>query len=383
MQLLSLTLKEFLILSGMAVPAVFAWYFVFRYNNPRCLHRSTVRDTFIFGLISVAPMFLYQYVYQHYYPQIEASVLSRVTIDSGLLGILTDSLMAFVGLGFAFYFFIAVAAIFYSLFRSSTFRNLKSILEEPLNLGATAIILLLIVAVEFIFEPQISKWIIAGLIGQTFILAVLEEYSKHLVVRVYDDDKVKNIANAIEFSIIVALSFAFVENVVYFSVTSETTTSLIIGRSVISMLGHVTFSSIFGYYYGLSKFSDAITALERIEHHEPKIPHFLHRFFHLNTAHIFRHQKIFEGLVFAALVHTLFNILLAQELIYGIIPILVFGAWLIYELYSSPIVEKQFSVVGTEAMPLEDFEEIAEKVEEEIEREDLNSDSRKEKLGFR
>ena len=48
------------------------------------------------------------------------------------------------------------------------------------------------------------------------IVGMLEEFVKHLVLRFSDEDKITNVQDAVEFAIIAALGFAFIEHIVYF-----------------------------------------------------------------------------------------------------------------------------------------------------------------------
>ncbi|MDZ4216906.1 MAG: PrsW family glutamic-type intramembrane protease, partial [Candidatus Gracilibacteria bacterium] len=251
-----------------------------------------------------------------------------------------------------------------SLFTKDSFKNtLKALLSEPLNFGAAGILLLILLVIDLALRAFTPFHIPPGVIGTTFILAILEEYSKHLIVRLFDDHKIKNVANAIEFSIIVALSFAFLENIIYLQTNgSSGLANVIIGRSVISMLGHTVFSAIFGYYYGISKFSESILHMEKIETHAPALPQWLHKIFHLKTQVSYKSQKIFEGLVFAALVHFAFNLSLHFNFMIGIVIILVGGGYLIYRMLNSDLVQREWSLVGSKEMPQADFEKLAWKV---------------------
>jgi RsiW-degrading membrane proteinase PrsW (M82 family) len=272
--------------------------------------------------------------------------------------------MAFSSMGTFFVMVIGGFTIFYSLFTKQSFLNtLRGFLSEPMNFSATSIIFIFILLIDILLRTFTPFHIPQGILGTTFILAILEEYSKHLIVRLFDDHKIKNIANAVELSIIVALSFAFLENIIYFtSSPQEQIPSIILGRSIISMFGHIVFSAIFGYYYGLSKFAKAVHHIESVETHAPAFPQWIHRIFRFKTSNTFRAQKIFEGLVFAALVHAVFNMFLEYNFFMGVIPILVGGGYLIYVIMNSEIAQKEFSLIGTKEMPQEDFEKLVWKI---------------------
>jgi len=101
--------------------------------------------------------------------------------------------------------------------------------EEPLNFLGVGLFLTLFLAV--------FHW--AGLSVMAFsliFLAFAEEYSKHLIVRFTDDDSIRSIDDAIEFSVIVGLAFAFAENVLlYFPrLLAEGNASGLLLRSVLT-----------------------------------------------------------------------------------------------------------------------------------------------------
>ena len=72
---------------------------------------------------------------------------------------------------------------------------------------------------------------------------------------------VKTIGDAIAFSVLAGLGFAFIENIIYFmnvyldpSKNNTMLMKVVIFRTIVLSIGHMTFSGIFGYFYGLSKF---------------------------------------------------------------------------------------------------------------------------------
>ena len=63
---------------------------------------------------------------------------------------------------------------------------------------------------------EVSQNVVYGIFWYSIMIGFLEEYSKHLVVRFADDNTIYSVDSAITFSIIVALGFAFLENILYF-----------------------------------------------------------------------------------------------------------------------------------------------------------------------
>jgi RsiW-degrading membrane proteinase PrsW (M82 family) len=364
MHILKVTLGEFITFAGYALPAVLLWYFFFRYKNKNALPREVVRDTFFIGMFSVIPLLSYQYIYTKLIPSLSTTYLSTIFSSKGILLSILQIMGAFIMLGLFFIVITGCFTIIYSLFtKESLFNTLKALISEPLNFSATGVIFIVILIFDLFLQVFTPFKIPTQVISTTFLLATLEEYSKHLVVRLFDDHKIKNIANAIELSIIVALSFAFLENIIYFAGTNAgSVQSVIIGRSVISMFGHVIFSAIFGYYYGVAKFAEPYMLTTSAETHEPKLPKWFHKVFHLKTNVSFKSQKIFEGLLFASITHAVFNTLLQYGAIVLVIPILFAGGFLIDTMLRSEIAQRDFSLVGTKTMPKEDFEKLIWKI---------------------
>jgi RsiW-degrading membrane proteinase PrsW (M82 family) len=364
MPLLDITLRQFLEFSVYALPGVLFWYFIFRFQNRKALPTELVRDTFFIGIFSVIPLFLYQYAYTNWAPTLNTEYLSKIFDNQDVFASIIQILMAFSSMGTFFVLVIGGFTIFYSLFTKESLMNtLRGFLSEPLNFSATSIIFIMVMVIDVLLRTFTPFHIPSGIIGTTFILAILEEYSKHLIVRLFDDHKIKNIANAIELSIIVALSFAFLENIIYFTnAPEESIPSIVLGRSIISMFGHIVFSAVFGYYYGLSKFARAVHHIESVETHAPAFPQWIHRIFRFKAHNTFRSQKIFEGLVFAALIHAVFNLFLEYNFFMGVVPILVGGGYLIYLMINSELAQKEFSLIGSKEMPQEDFEKLVWKI---------------------
>jgi RsiW-degrading membrane proteinase PrsW (M82 family) len=143
-------------------------------------------------------------------------------------------------------------------------------------------------------------------------LAFAEEYSKHLIVRFTDDDSIRSIDDAIEFSIIVGLAFAFAENVLlYFPrLLAEGNTSGLLLRSVLTVLMHAVASGILGYFYGLAHFSS-----EEVRHrHGGRGAGYrlLHKLFLFRRERLYHEAKLFEGLILAGSYHAIFNIAARQ-----------------------------------------------------------------------
>lgn len=139
--------------------------------------------------------------------------------------------------------------------------------REPLSLvfltmmlGAFSVVPALIL--EILFEnfgilntADPSNWLML-FISTFIVIGPIEELSKLLPVRltVYRSKEFNEPMDGIVYASASALGFATVENMVYFLSADDFTISFVILRSFLSMLGHVMFSSMWGFALGIYKF---------------------------------------------------------------------------------------------------------------------------------
>ena len=184
--------------------------------------------------------------------------------------------------------------------------------EEPLNFLGVGLFLTLFVA--------LFHWLGLSVLAFSLIfLAFAEEYSKHLIVRFTDDDSIRSIDDAIEFSVIVGLAFAFAENVLlYFPrLLAEGNAPGLLLRSVLTVLMHAVASGILGYFYGLAHFSTE--EVRRRHGGRGRAYRLLHRLFLFRRERLYHEAKMFEGLVLAGAYHAAFNIAAGQ----GRVPVML------------------------------------------------------------
>ena len=177
----------------------------------------------------------------------------------------------------------------------------NGIYEEPLNFLGVGLFLTIFIALFHWFGLSVVAF-------SLIFLAFAEEYSKHLIVRFTDDDSIQSIDDAIEFSIIVGLAFAFAENVLlYFpKLLAAGDTPTLVLRSVLTVLMHAVASGILGYFYGLAHFS-----AEQVRHHHAGRGlryRLLHKVFMFRRERLYHEAKMFEGLVIAGSYHAAFNL---------------------------------------------------------------------------
>lgn len=168
-------------------------------------------------------------------------------------------------------------------------------------------------------------------------VGVIEEYMKHLVVKKVDQGFFRNIDDAIEFSIISALGFAFIENSLYLYYIWEyqglnVLLVSFVFRAIFSTFAHVLFSGVYGYFYGIAYFADPIWS-EEVRRSRYPLVNAIHAIFHFKRNRIFATEKVTEGLVLAIVLHAGFNILLEMNQTFFMVPFLVFGYGLLDQLF--------------------------------------------------
>ncbi|MCD6109520.1 PrsW family intramembrane metalloprotease [bacterium] len=168
-----------------------------------------------------------------------------------------------------------------------------------------------------------------SVIATFMLVGIIEETSKMLAVRTIDVKVFKSIDDVIEFAIIAALGFSFIENIIYFyniiSVRGfEQLLFPFIFRSLFSTFAHIMFSGIFGYYYGIGYFANKELKSEIRKNRHPFLK-FFHKYFHFKENILFKDEKVLEGLFVATTLHAVFNIFLEMEWTFLIVPFLFSG----------------------------------------------------------
>jgi RsiW-degrading membrane proteinase PrsW (M82 family) len=185
-----------------------------------------------------------------------------------------------------------------------------------------------------------------GVVLAFMFVGILEEYMKNVVVRVTDHNHLRSIDDAIEFCVIAALGFAFVENIMYFFYiwTYQGFESLFISfifRSIFSTFAHILFSGVFGYFYGVAHFAKPIWQKEIRENRHPILNAF-HKITHLKGSTIFAEEKMLEGLFIAILLHSFFNVALEVGWTFIIVPYLVIGYMFLSHLFDKKENHKEY-----------------------------------------
>lgn len=168
-------------------------------------------------------------------------------------------------------------------------------------------------------------------------IGVIEEIMKQSVVHAVDDNRIRHIDDAIMFSILAALGFAFTENILYFySIwTKQGPEHLLVPflfRSLFSSFAHILFSAMFGYYYGIAHFAKPLLQ-EELRNNRHTFLDWYHKAFRWKTAELFHEQKMLEGLTLAVGLHAMYNIFLEMNWTFIMVPYLLFGYLFVSHLF--------------------------------------------------
>ncbi len=160
------------------------------------------------------------------------------------------------------------------------------------------------------------------------LFAALEEIFKMYIIVAIDKKQVlvKTIDDAIKYALTSALAFAFIENIYYLytywnSTSIRDLAGIFIFRSLFTACAHMIFSGIFGYYYGIGKFSIDITQQQKIMGQSHRIAKAISRVFNIPLSHAYQQQMIIKGPIIAILMHVAYNYLLQ---INKILPVIIF-----------------------------------------------------------
>lgn len=289
------------------------WFLFFHYKYKQPLRHVIL--AFIAGMMSVIPIKLYEKYWHVSVLYFENINLFQSLSDLARIPSL-NTFLAFVSLSalvaFGLYVFTGIMMFFLEVFSGdntiAVYRHkVRKVLESPLLFVSVGV--MSGVAAYFLSLSVSEKvWIFV-------IVGMLEEYIKHLVLRFSSEETIKRIRDAISFSIIVALGFAYIENIMYFhdylagGSIHGSFWVLFALRSLISVTAHVCFSGILAYFYGLAFFSKEIYRYD-LQHNGKSLPYFLHKILHLKGSVLFHEQKLMEGMVLAMFLHAIFNLTL-------------------------------------------------------------------------
>ncbi len=320
-----------------ALLPILGWIYFFQTQH-RESHRNVVL-AFLAGIFSVIPIKLYEAYWDTAVLHLQHinlfQSLSELVRFAGLPQLSAFILVSIV-VAFGLYVFTALSLLVLEVTTGDNTlavyqRKVTKSFESPF-LFITAGILCGLFAYSAQFSLHQKVWFF-------LLVGMLEEFIKHLCLRLSDEEKIKSVDDALAFSIIVALGFAFFENILYLHdfLTSNSPTVSQMGvyyvlRSTISVAAHVCFSAIFGYYYGLAKFSHEIYQQE-VKNNQHPIFEWLHRVLHLKGETLYHEEKLMEGMLLAMVIHAVFNSLLQFNQIPILLPLLLGLMFIVLNLY--------------------------------------------------
>lgn len=197
---------------------------------------------------------------------------------------------------------------------------------------------------EFDLEGFISRTFSSPMTATIMILllfAAMEEIIKLYVMRGVDRKTlcIARINDAMRYSIASALGFSFVENIYYlyswwpYIGTGELATMYFF-RSIFTTAAHVVYSGVFGYFYGVGKFSMIINRQKNIiENKSDKSSELIAKIFNLPPSEGFRQKAVLKGLFIAIGMHFTINFLLELQQQKGIamlLPLVILANVLMY-----------------------------------------------------
>jgi len=160
------------------------------------------------------------------------------------------------------------------------------------------------------------------------LFVIMEETIKLFVVKVVDKKTllISNINDAIKYSIISALGFAFIENAYYFyqyypSSTKGELFGLFIFRSAFTTCAHMIFTGVFGYHYGIGKYAMYISKQKELTGGISKLSTWISRTFNIPLSEGFRQKTVMKGFLLATIMHLTYNVILTYN---SRLPVIIF-----------------------------------------------------------
>ena len=189
-----------------------------------------------------------------------------------------------------------------------------------------------------VITENITETHIAAL-ATLIVVGILEELTKSGVVRFIGRTRIgiQTINDAVKYSILAGLGFAFTENIFYFYGIWQASSGLseflfpVIFRSIFTVCGHMVFSGIFGYFYGIAKFSRPIFEADLFMGEKNKSAYVLSKILGTDEADAYRQLTLLKGLIIAIALHTAFNF--ALEFSQFLPVIVIVGGGFLYLLY--------------------------------------------------
>ncbi len=210
--------------------------------------------------------------------------------------------------------------------------------------GIATVIPLLIIQAIFLNFPELNviqlipesiPSIALGQLAVIIFLGMLEEIFKQGFLRGVDSRwlLIQSVGDSIRLSMIAALGFSFAENIYpyFFHLIQYGRYNDLMGayliRSLFTSAMHMSVSGIFGYYYGVSKFSADYRQESVWSGKKMYVTRLIASSFDITESKALKKQSIFKGLFLAMGIHAIFNFLVQFELVIPAL-LLVLGSFI-------------------------------------------------------
>jgi protease PrsW len=214
--------------------------------------------------------------------------------------------------------------------------------------GAFSVVPLMVIQYSWLFFNDVDLYttvehsvnnIHLGFLMTFIAVGVFEEVTKFNMVRhlKWANVKINTINEAIRYLFVIALGFAFTENIFYFySIAMSSQFNNLIAafmfRSTFTAAAHMVFSGIVGYYYAIGKFGNPVLELDRWTGHRHKVLEWIQKTVGLKSKSLFHLEKTMQGLFLAMALHAAFNFALQLNKISYAAAIVVAGFALVLYL---------------------------------------------------
>lgn len=196
-----------------------------------------------------------------------------------------------------------------------------------------------ILDIDRAIEANITSGHVAAL-AALLVAVILEEIVKSGVVRLIGKTKIgiQTINDAVKYAILAGLGFAFTENIFYFYGIWMTSgfaglIAPMIFRSIFTVCMHMVASGIFGYFYGVARFSRPIMEAKLFTGESSTSTRVFSKILGTNEANAFSELTMIKGLLVAILIHGAFNSFLEYGQFFPVIFIVAGGlGYLLYLL---------------------------------------------------
>lgn len=241
-------------------------------------------------------------------------------------------------------------------------RQKTSIYKKLYNLTPILALFIVLLIIDAFSNIAFDKSVVLSVVGSIIVFAALEEYFKYMINPFLVRTKIHSIGTTMVHAIYIGLAFAFVENLLFFYVNSESENlqSILVFRTFFTSLLHIGASGILGYFYGMSLFSSSILTNYEIEKGKYNLPFWLTALFKKETVH--QSVAVSRGFFLAALIHATFNIMLnfgMRMLAGGLVVVLTISIIL---LLKSKACQVQYGLIGTTVMPEIDYQALRLKI---------------------